>query len=77
MSAPSDWGLMEKGRKKGAEELEGLMGGLKLTEEERRALKGAWLSEVREAGRPAQAVGKLFSTKSGFAEGKAQALGKI
>ncbi|KAF0920597.1 hypothetical protein E2562_035741 [Oryza meyeriana var. granulata] len=68
---------MEKGSKKGAEELEGLMGGLKLTEEERRALKGAWLSEVREAGRPAQAVSKLFSTKSGFAEGMAQALGKI
>jgi len=33
---------MGKERKKGEVDLEGLMGGLKLSEEERRAVKGAW-----------------------------------
>lgn len=49
-------GLMEKGRK-GLVDLEGLMGGLKLTEEERRVVRGARQSGAREAGRHPQAVG--------------------
>lgn len=67
---------MEKG-KKGPEDLEGLMGGLKLTDEERSTVRGAWQSGSRETGRHPQAVGKLFSTKAGYADEMAQTLGKI
>ena len=69
--------LMDRGRKKGVEDLEGLLGGLKLSEEERKAVKGARQVERREAGRPLQAVGKLFSSKSGYADGLVQTVGKI
>ena len=68
---------MDRGRKKGVEDLEGLLGGLKLSEEERKAVRGARQAERREAGRPLQAVGKLFSSKSGYADGLVQTVGKI
>lgn len=71
------WGVMETGRKQGAEDLEGLLGGLKLSEEEWKAVKGAWQSESREAVRPPQAVGKLFSARAGYVDGMVQTLGKI
>jgi hypothetical protein len=67
---------MEKGQK-GTEDLEGLLGGLKLTEEERRVVRGAWQLGPRESGRHPQAVGKLFSTKAGYVEGMERALDKI
>lgn len=67
---------MEKGQKE-VVDLEGLMGGLRLTEEERKVVMGAWQSGSKEAGQHPQAVGKLFSTKVGYAEGMAQTLGKI
>lgn len=70
------WELMEKGRK-GMEDLEGLLGGLKLSEEERGVVRGAWQLGPRESGRHPQAVCKLFSTKARYAEGMAQALSKI
>lgn len=68
---------MERGRKKRVEDLEDLLGGLKLSEEERMAVKGVWQAERRETGRPPQAVGKLFSSKSGYADGLAQTVGRI
>lgn len=38
-------------KRAGAEDLEGLMGGLKLSEQEQRVVKGAWQSGAREDGR--------------------------
>lgn len=67
---------MQKGRKE-PEDLEGLLGRLKLTEEERGTVKGAWQSDFEEADRPPRAVGKLFSTKAGYIDGMVQTLGKI
>ena len=68
---------MEKGGRKGKENLEAFFGGLKLTDEERGAVKGAWQADHSESGRPPQAVGKLFSTKAGYVEGMVPTLGKI
>lgn len=68
---------MEKGRRQGEAGLEGLMRGLKLTEEERRGLKGSWRSESGEKEKAPQAVGKLFSTKPGRVDGMVQTLGRI
>jgi hypothetical protein len=67
---------MENGRK-GTEDLQGLLGGLKLTDEERRVVRGAWQLGPRESGRHPQAVGKQFSTKAGYADEMTQALCKI
>jgi hypothetical protein len=67
---------MENRKKNKDEDLEALMKGLKLTEEERRGLRWSWCAEEREAGRP-QAVGKLLSTKLGFGNRMVQTLGKI
>lgn len=57
--------------------IEGLMRGLKLTEEERQGVKVAWKSARKEAGSFPQAVGKLFSSKAGSAEWLEQGVGKI
>lgn len=40
-------------------------------------VKGAWWSEVKESWKHPQAVGKLFSSKPGFADGMAHTLGRI
>jgi len=68
---------LERGRKKGVQDLERLLGGLKLSEEERRAVKGDRQTALSEAGRLPQAVGKLFASKSGYANGLVQTLGRI
>ena len=68
---------MEKSHGGGERELEGLLRGLKLSEEERRGVRGAWRSDIKDEGVMPQAVGKLFSGKVGYADGIAQTLGKI
>ena len=45
------WAVMEKGGRSGEVDLEGMLGGLKLSEEERGAIRGAWQPESREGGR--------------------------
>jgi hypothetical protein len=61
----------------GGDEIEGLMKGLKLSEEERNGVRGEWRSMAAEESKVVQAVGKLFSGKAGYADGMAQSLGKI
>lgn len=61
----------------GVVDLEGLLGGLRLSEEEKVGLKGVWSSKSKEDGKVPQAVGKLFVSKPGNAEGMALTLGKI
>ncbi|KAF0892717.1 hypothetical protein E2562_017688 [Oryza meyeriana var. granulata] len=53
------------------------MRGLRLLEEERRGVRGAWKMGKKETNSVPQAVGKLFSGKIGNAEGMVQALGRI
>ena len=60
----------------GGDGIEGLMKGLKLSEE-RKGMRGEWRSVAGEESKVAQAVGKLFSGKAGYADGMAQSLGKI
>ncbi|CAD6265749.1 unnamed protein product [Miscanthus lutarioriparius] len=60
----------------GGDGIEGLMKGLKLSEE-RNGMRGEWRSVAGEESKVAQAVGKLFSGKAGYADGMAQSLGKI
>lgn len=67
---------MSKVKGGGAEDLDGLLRGLKLTEHERKGVRGAWRGEV-ETGNIPQAVGKLFSSKPGYAEGMVQSVGRI
>ena len=59
------------------ETLRGLLSGLRLSEAERRGIKGTWLEKEKGSSGEAQAVGKLFAEKPGNAEGIAQSLGKI
>ncbi|GJM91392.1 hypothetical protein PR202_ga07756 [Eleusine coracana subsp. coracana] len=68
---------MAKGSVGGGAGLEGIMRGLKLSEEESSGLKGAWSTKSREDGKVPQAVGKLFASKAGNADGMAPAMGKI
>lgn len=58
-------------------ELEGMLGGLKLSEAESSVMKGAW--KKKEGGSDAllQAVGKLFSEKPGNVEGIVNVVGNI
>lgn len=58
-------------------ELEGLLEGLKLSEEESSVMKGAWKKTEDSSVREMQAVGKLFSEKLGNAEGIVNAVGNI
>ena len=62
---------------KGEVGLHGLMKGLRLTEEEESEVQGAWRSGAKEMGKVPQAVGKLFSQKSGYADGIVRAIGKV
>lgn len=57
--------------------LEGLLKGLKLSEEERSKVRGAKRKEGGGGEQAPQAVGKLFASKAGNADGLAQALGRI
>lgn len=57
--------------------LEGLLRGLRLSEEERGGVKGAWRKETQDKDQLPQAVGWLFASKAGSAEGIAQTLEKI
>lgn len=57
-------------RKGSGEELEGLLHDMKLTEK-------ACRTEVKESGKTPEVVGKLFSSKLGFANSMVQTLGKI
>jgi hypothetical protein len=50
---------------------------LKLTEEEKRGVKGAWMSGEKEAEQLPHAVGKLFWGKPDNVEGMVQTLGEI
>ena len=53
----------------GGDGLAGLMRGLKLSEEERSSIKGAWMTGERDLEQVPQAVGRLFSGKPGFVDG--------
>ncbi|CAN6236094.1 unnamed protein product [Urochloa humidicola] len=64
-------------RKEATTELEGMLGGLKLSEAESSAMKGAWKKKGGGHGGELQAVGKLFSEKPGNAEGIVNAVGNI
>lgn len=57
--------------------LEGLMQGLRLSEEERSRVRGARRREGEAGEQAPQAVGKLFANRPGHAEGIALTLGKI
>jgi len=67
--------VQEEGKEE--ETLRGLLSGLRLSEAERRGIKGTWLEKEKGSSGEAQAVGKLFAEKPGNAEGIAQSLGKI
>lgn len=58
------------------EDLDVRLSGLRLSEAEKRGVKGIWLN-LEEGGGKAQVVGKLFAEKPGRAEGIIQTLGKI
>jgi hypothetical protein len=57
--------------------LEGLLKGLKLSEEERNKVKGTRQKEGDDGEQAPKVVGKLFVQKAGNADGLAQALGRI
>jgi hypothetical protein len=61
----------------GGEGLEGLLRGLKLSEEELSRVKGTRRPEDGEGEQAPHAVGKLFASKAGHAEGLAQTLSRI
>lgn len=61
----------------GGGELEGLMRGLRLSEEERRGVRGAHHGTAADSDRVPQAVGKLFSNPVGQVDGLVQTLGRI
>ena len=63
--------------KEATSELEGMMGGLKLSEAESSVLKGAWKNKGAGDGGEMQEVGKLFSEKPGNAEGIINTVGNI
>lgn len=81
-----DWGrqwwsgeLGGKGKRScggGSEGLEGLLRGLKLSEEMSK-VKAARRTEGGDGDQATQAVGKLFASKAGYVEGIAQTLGRI
>jgi hypothetical protein len=65
------------GEGRGGVGLEGMLKGLKLSEVERSKIRRAERKEGGEGEQAPQAVGKLFASKAGNAEGLAQALGRI
>jgi hypothetical protein len=67
---------MELREEREEEDLGLKLSGLRLSEAERRGVKGAWLN-LEEGGGKVQVVGKLFAEKPGRADGIAQTLGKI
>jgi len=60
-----------------ATELEGKLGGLKLSEAESSVLKGSWKKKDGGSEGELQAVGKLFSEKPGNVKGIVNAVGNI